>query len=124
MKRNFKTEQERREFAEAWSREWLSQIGLRLVRSGMKPGEPGEPAYRIISTERLTIREVCEFTTDLCNADFDALMGWGTHTMHKESTHTMHKERKGIALYSIDRILNDPTVPEQYKHKLREHYRS
>jgi hypothetical protein len=66
-------EQGDREFSEAWSREWLSKIGLRLLRSGMKPGELGEPAYRIISTNRLTIMEVCKLTADLCNADFESL---------------------------------------------------
>jgi hypothetical protein len=84
-------EQSRREYAEAWSREWLSQIGLSLLRSGTKPGQPGEPAFRIISTSRLTLEEVCKFTTDLCNADFDSL------TVNEKSrshpwAHTMHKE--------------------------------
>jgi hypothetical protein len=68
----------RREFAEAWSRKYLLKIGLTLLRSGIKPGQPGEPAYRIISTSRLTLAEVCNFTVDQCNGDFSSLDRLGT----------------------------------------------
>jgi hypothetical protein len=58
------------EYAERLIRKWLPEIGLSLVRSGKKPGT-NEPAYRIMSTSRLNMGEICAFALNFCDGARD-----------------------------------------------------